>query len=245
MRNKCELLHQLLLGFETQIQNKLHAKINVTVLCNPCGDKYRHHRNKMLMSWPLLIFFAGLDRECLMLIKVINQIWDKLRLHCVDWKPFLLLQAWTMQLVLRTAAVEEGDGASLLSSLHPRPGTSHVNSVTVCVLLHHTATVAWGRGMNASAAQTQSRTPSANLSVLLPVQTPMLWRYAAHRDPESNYCTFLDLQMSKSSFCVASTSCFVFSFVNTTFRISFKPSYNLPTTSLCGSFQSEQFISVN
>ena len=79
-----------------------------------------------------------------------------------------------MQLVSRTAAVEEGNGASLSSSLPPHRATSHVNSVTVCVLLHRIAMEAWGRSTSVSAAQTLSQTSSANLSVLLPVQMIML-----------------------------------------------------------------------
>lgn len=92
----------------------------------------------------------------------------------------LLLQVWTTRLVLRTAAAEEGDGASLLSSLPPRPETSHGNSATVFALLHHTAMGAWGRGTSVSAAQTQSPTSSASPSVLPPARNPMSWRYAAH-----------------------------------------------------------------
>lgn len=135
------------------------------------------------------LFWSLLDREVQLLIKIINEIWDKIYLRCVDWvtKLFLLLQVRTTQLVSRTAAVEEGDEASLLFSLPPHPETLHVNSVTVCVLPHQRpqdpATGDWGRGTSVSAAQTQSRTSSANPSALLPVQTLMSCRYAAHTGP--------------------------------------------------------------
>lgn len=79
-----------------------------------------------------------------------------------------------MQPVLRTAAVEEGDGVSLLSSLPPHVETSHENNVTACVLLHRTAMGAWEQDTSVYAAQTLSPTSSVNLSVLLPVQTPKL-----------------------------------------------------------------------
>lgn len=79
-----------------------------------------------------------------------------------------------MQVALKTAAAEEGGVVSLLSSLPLHRETSHVNSVTVCVLLHHTAMGDWEQGTSVSAAQTLSPTSSVNLSVLLLVQTPML-----------------------------------------------------------------------
>lgn len=146
------------------------------------------------------------------------EILDKIHFHCLGWvaKCFLLLQVWIMQLVLRIAAVEEEGGASLLFSLPPYPETSHANSATVCVLLHYTVMGAWVGDTSASAARTQSQTSSANLSVLLHVQTPRWWRYVEH-----------------SGLIVASFCYFVCS-LNITFRISSKPSDNLPTTSLCG-----------
>lgn len=85
-----------------------------------------------------------------------------------------------MLLVLRTTAAveEEQAGASLLFSLLPHPETSHANSVTMFVLLHRNVMGAWGGGTSACAAQTPSRTSSANLSVLLPAQILKSWRYA-------------------------------------------------------------------
>lgn len=76
--------------------------------------------------------------------------------------------------VLRTAVVEQGAGMSSSSSLPPRLGISHLNNVTVCVLLNHTAMGAWGHDRSVSAAQTLSPTSSVNLSALLHAQTPKL-----------------------------------------------------------------------
>lgn len=71
---------------------------------------------------------------------------------------------------------EQQDGASLLSSLHPRLETSHANSVTACVSLHPTVMGVWGAGASASAAPTRSQTSSVNRTVLLPAQTLRSWR---------------------------------------------------------------------